>query len=175
MEILGAIAFCAFWWVLLTFQGCKTQCVPERYEIHDTIIRVDSVYKTHTRDSIVYRDRQDSTYIREKDSMAMRTAGDTIYVVQYRTREVYKYQKQQDQQTKTENKVQDSKSKAKEKSAEQEVIVKTERYIPPFYTFTMWYFWISALILLLGGTLYILDKKGYLPAIKLAIKAFLHI
>lgn len=164
MEILGAIAFCAFWWVLLTFQGCNTQkCVPEKVEVHDTIVRIDSVYKTSTRDSIVYRDRHDSTYIKEKDSMALRSAGDTIYVVQYRTRYEYIYRTLKDQQTKTESEVQSSKSNAKDKSTKQEVIVKTERYIPKFYKFTMWIFWIIVAYIVLRLAWWVCGK---IPATK---------
>ena len=125
-------------WVLFGMCGCKSQCVPELIETHDTIVRVDSFISERVRDSIVYRDRQDSTYIYEKDSVSERQRGDTIYVTKWKVLYKYIYQSQTNSQQTSSNHTQASSSSDKEKATGQQTIVKTERYIPDFYLWVTW-------------------------------------
>ena len=125
-------------WILFSMAGCKSQCVPELIETHDTIVRVDSFISERVRDSIVYRDRQDSTYIYEKDSVSERQRGDTIYVTKWKVLYKYIYQSQTNSQQTSSNHTQATNSSDKEKTSEKELDVKTVRYIPKFYLWVTW-------------------------------------
>lgn len=132
--VIGVISF-----LLFGLSGCVSQkCVPELIETHDTIVRVDSFISERVRDSIVYRDRQDSTYIYEKDSVSERQRGDTIYVTKWKVLYKYIYQSQTNSQQTSSNHTQASSSSDKEKTSSNEVKVKTERYIPKFYLWVTW-------------------------------------
>ena len=122
----------------LAFPSCKTQCVPELIETHDTIVRVDSFISERVRDSIVYRDRQDSTYIYEKDSVSEKQKGDTVYVTKWKVLYKYIYQSQTNSQQTSSNHTQATSSSDKEKTSSNEVKVRTERYIPDFYLWVTW-------------------------------------
>ena len=161
-------------WVLFSMCGCKSQCVPELIETHDTIVRVDSFISERVRDSIVYRDRQDSTYIYEKDSVSERQRGDTIYVTKWKVLYKYIYQSQTNSQQTSSNHTQATSSSDKEKATGQQTIVRTERYIPSFYKFTMWFFWIIVVLILLRVAWYVLDKipatHPYIAAIRTLLR-----
>ena len=168
--VIGVISF-----LLFGLSGCASQkCVPELIETHDTIVRVDSFISERVRDSIVYRDRQDSTYIYEKDSVSERQRGDTIYVTKWKVLYKYIYQSQTNSQQTSSNHTQASSSSDKEKATGQQTIVKTERYIPSFYKFTMWFFWIIVVLILLRVAWYVLDKipatHPYIAAIKTLLR-----
>ena len=167
--------------VAMVIAGCclsscsTTKCIPERVEVHDTVVHTDTTYIYRFHDSIVYRDRQDSTYLYEKDSTSEKQRGDTIYVTKWKVKYQYVYKASTDNtNVKTEN-TDISKTEDKEKKAEKEVIVKTERYIPGFYKFTMWLFWIVVVVLVVWFVWWLADYIPVLKPYKQAIKGFLKI
>ena len=152
---LGAIIIL---WLCLHLVGCKTTCVPERIEVHDTVIHTDSFYVDRVRDSIVYRDRKDSTYIYEKDSTSERQRGDTIYLTRWKVKYMYVYRERTDSVATAEQIDSTAVSNHQQTSNREQVIVKTERYIPGFYRFTMWLFWIVVVLLLMKLAVWIMEK-----------------
>lgn len=162
-------------WLCLHLVGCKTTCIPERIEVHDTVIHTDSFYVDRVRDSIVYRDRKDSTYIYEKDSTSERQRGDTIYLTRWKVKYMYVYRERTDSVATAEKIDSTAVSNHQQTSTEQQVIVKTERYIPGFYRFTMWLFWIVVVLLVLWLVWWLADYIPVLKPYKQAIKTFLKI
>ena len=152
IAILCTVAMC------LLFSGCKTTCIPERIEVHDTVIHTDSFYVDRVRDSIVYRDHKDSTYIYEKDSTSERQRGDTIYLTRWKVKYMYVYRERTDSVATAEKIDSTAVSNHQQTSNREQVIVKTERYIPGFYRFTMWLFWIVVVLLLLKLAVWIMEK-----------------
>lgn len=161
-------------WVLFSMCGCKSQCVPELIETHDTIVRVDSFISERVRDSIVYREREDSIYERVRDSISVRQKGDTVWVEKYHESEKFKGSSKTTNETTNKATAEKSKSSDKEKATGQQTIVRTERYIPDFYKFTMWFFWIIVVLILLRVAWYVLDKipatHPYIAAIKTLLR-----
>lgn len=125
-------------WVLFSLVGCKTQCVPETLEVHDTIVRIDSVYKERVRDSIVYKEREDSIYERVRDSISVRQKGDTVWVEKYHESEKFKGSSKTTNKATNKATTEKAKSSDKQKKQEKEVIVKETRYIPKFYKVVTW-------------------------------------
>lgn len=125
-------------WVLFSMCGCKSQCVPELIETHDTIVRVDSFISERVRDSIVYREREDSIYERVRDSISVRQKGDTVWVEKYHESEKFKGSSKTTNETTNKATAEKSKSSDKEKATGQQTIVRTERYIPDFYLWVTW-------------------------------------
>ena len=122
----------------LCFPSCKSQCVPELIETHDTIVRVDSFISERVRDSIVYKEREDSIYERVRDSISVRQKGDTVWVEKYHESEKFKGSSKTTNETTNKATAEKSKSSDKEKATGQQTIVKTERYIPDFYLWVTW-------------------------------------
>lgn len=119
VEITIAFALCC---VMAT--SCRTQdCVPQIEYVK--------------QDSIITRIKIDSVSVIEKDSVFIDRAGDTIYLTRYKY--VYK-----DRIT---NKV-DTIYQDKVREVVQTERI-TERYTPPFYRFTMWFFWIVVVLIIL--------------------------
>ena len=117
-EYLTLMFFC----VMAT--SCRTQdCVPQIEYVK--------------QDSIITRIKIDSVSVREKDSVFIDRAGDTIYLMRYKY--VYK--------DRIKNKVDTIyQDKVREIVQTQRI---TERYTPPFYRFTMWFFWIVVVLIVL--------------------------
>ena len=88
--------------------------------------------ETITRDSVRVEYKLDSVYLYERDSIFVHEKRDTVFVERWKTRykDVLKIQRDTVIDTKT------------------EVQVVKEKYIPPFAKFTMWWFCITVLILL---------------------------
>ena len=122
MKIKHTILLIAIAAALLS--SCKTtQCVPQIEYVK--------------QDSIITRTRIDSVLVREKDSVFIDRAGDTICLTKIKY--IYKDRITNRIDTIYQDKV-------------QEVVqteTKTERYTPPFYRFTMWFFWIVVAALLI--------------------------
>jgi hypothetical protein len=125
-------------WVALSMCSCKTQCVPELIETHDTIVRVDSFISERVRDSIVYKEREDSIYERVKDSISVRQKGDTVWVEKYHESEKFKGSSKTTSETTNKASTETATSSDKQKASGKQVIVKTERYIPDFYLWVTW-------------------------------------
>lgn len=132
--VIGVISF-----LLFGLSGCASQkCVPELIETHDTIVRVDSFISERVRDSIVYKEREDSIYERVRDSISVRQKGDTVWVEKYHESEKFKGSSKTTNETTNKATAEKSKSSDKEKTSSNEVKVKTERYIPKFYLCVTW-------------------------------------
>ena len=158
------VVIAASLYMCICLQSCATtKCLPETIEVHDTLIRVDSVQIERVRDSIVYRDRQDSTYVYEKDSTSERQRGDTLYVTRWKVKYIYKYQSANESVAEREKTASNAKTEHKQTSAQNEVRVKEVRYIPKLYRVAMWWFWICIAILALYIVLWICCK---IPACK---------
>ena len=162
-DLFAAIVVATLLFLCATCAGCSTtKCIPEKVEVHDTVVHHDSVYVERVRDSIVFRDRKDSTYVYEKDSVSERQRGDTVYITKWRVKYQYIVQKS-DAQTSTSTKHESvSEKEDKEKSASGQVQVRVERYVPGFYKFTMWFFWI--IVVLIGGW-FVWWLADYVPAL----------
>lgn len=104
--------------------SCKTtQCVPQIEYVK--------------QDSIITRIKIDSVLVREKDSVYIDRAGDTIYLTKIKY--IYKDRITNRIDTIYQDKVREV--------VQTETI--TERYTPPFYRFTMWFFWVVVIALLI--------------------------
>lgn len=145
--------------ILLGCTSCSTtKCIPERVEVHDTLTRTDTQYVYRFEERIVYRDHKDSTHIYEKDSTSERQRGDTIYITRWKVKYQYVYKATTDSAAAKSLAVDKSKTEQKHTQTQQEVIVKTERYIPGFYKFTMWAFWIAVVLLLIKVAAWVMEK-----------------
>lgn len=162
-DLFAAIVVATLLFLCATCAGCSTtKCIPEKVEVHDTVVHHDSVYVERVRDSIVFRDRKDSTYVYEKDSVSERQRGDTVYITKWRVKYQYIVQKS-DAQTITSTKHESvSEKEDKEKSSSAQVHVKRERYVPNFYKLTMWFFWIVIAVLVGWLVWWLAD---YIPAL----------
>lgn len=161
--ILVALAIIIWALILLGSTSCSVpKCLPERVEIHDTIQRTDTQYIYRYEEKIVYRERKDSTHIYEKDSVSEKQRGDTIYITKWRVKYQYVYKATTDSAQNKAEAVDKTKTEQKQTTTEKEVVVKTERYIPAFYKFTMWLFWI-VVVVLVGWLLWWL--ADYIPAL----------
>lgn len=171
-NVLGAIAIVVLILLLIFMPSCKTQCVPEMIEVHDTIRHTDSIYVERVRDSVVYKDRQDSTYIYERDSVSEKERNDTIFITRYKT--LYKYILQaHSEQTATSNQVTDSEQSTHSANhVSDEVVVKTERYVPGFYKFTLFWFLVTLVLIAMGILWWLADYIPQLAWIKKIAKLF---
>lgn len=152
-------------WAMICFglTGCKTtKCIPERVEVHDTLTRTDTQYVYRFEEKIVYRDHKDSTHIYEKDSTSEKQRGDTIYITRWKVKYQYVYKATTDSAAAKSEAVDKSKTEQKQTQNKQETILKTERYVPGFYKFTMWFFWF-VVFLFAGWLLWWL--ADYIPAL----------
>lgn len=162
-KVLAFIAAIIWAIILLGSTSCSTtKCIPERVEVHDTIQRTDTQYIYRYEEKIVYRERKDSTHIYEKDSVNEKQRGDTIYITKWRVKYQYVYKATTDSAQNKAEAVDKTKTEQKQTTTEKEVVVKTERYIPAFYKFTMWLFWI-VVVVLVGWLLWWL--ADYIPAL----------
>ncbi len=125
----GCLMSIVFWFVIVLTIGfailatsCKTvQCLPETIiERHDSIIT-----KVHT----------DSVRVIERDSVYVEKGGDTVYVTKWKT--LFK----EHISNKVDTVYQDRVTSVVE--------VKTERYVPQYYRFCSWAFWIIVVLVLL--------------------------
>ena len=159
--------------ICLGLTGCNTtKCIPERVEVHDTLVRTDTQYVYRLEERIVYRDRKDSTHIYEKDSTSEKQRGDTIYITRWKVKYQYVYKATTDSAASKTEAADKSKTEQKQTQKQQEVIVKTERYIPGFYKFTMWLFWVVVVVLLIWFVWWLSDYVPVLKPYKQAIRLF---
>lgn len=100
------------------------------------------VPETITRDSVRVEYKLDSIYLYERDSIFVHEKRDTVFVERWKTRykDVLKIQRDTVIDTKT------------------EVQVQEVRYVPRYYRFTSWAFWIVVAILLIRLAWWIAKK-----------------
>ena len=122
--LFGAMVFAVIVTLLFALLICScstTKCLPEK------------IIERH--DSIITKTQRDSVYVYERDSVLVDRGGDTVYVTRWKVR-------YRDHMT---NKV-DTIYRDRLKNV---VEVRTERYIPQYYKFCSWAFWIVLVLVLL--------------------------
>ena len=164
LSVAGIVLVVGVLFILLCLQGCSPKCYPESVEVHDTILKTDSFYIEKVRDSIVYRWREDSTREYVRDSVSLRQKGDTIWIEKYHFSDKYKGASSTTEQATKSSIKQDEKSTDKQSKSETQVIVKKERYTPPFYVWGAWWLGITIALIVLRVAVWVCSK---IPATKI--------
>ena len=114
--------------IAFVFVGCKTVA--------------PCIPETITRDSVRVEYKLDSVYLYERDSIFVHEKRDTVFVERWKTRykDVLKIQRDTVIDTKT------------------DVQVQRVEVTPRFAKFCYWWFWITALLLVAGGALWVCKK-----------------
>ena len=126
--LLAIVAAWAVMAFLLCFGSCKTVA--------------PCIPETITIDSVRVEYKLDSVYLYERDSIFVHEKRDTVFIERWKTRykDVLKIQRDTVIDTKT------------------EVQVQEVRYVPKYYRFTSWAFWIVVAILLIRLAWWIAKK-----------------
>ena len=128
-QYLLALAAVAF---LLAIVACFGSCKTVAPCIPETI----------TRDSVRVEYKLDSVYLYERDSIFVHEKRDTVFIERWKTRykDVLKIRRDTIRDTRT------------------DVQVQQVRYVPKYYRFTSWAFWIVVAILLIRLAWWIAKK-----------------